>query len=101
MRNKEQIPIILDKTPNPLKDRVLVKVLIENPKTNLILPSNLNKKSYSLGIVEKVGDKVKDLKEGDKVIHSNYGAIAYCINEEDYLLMNINDVFGIITENNE
>lgn len=59
----------------PLGYYVLVKVAAPESRENengLIIPSNVEQEQKSQGVVEAVGEKVKNLKKGDEVIYGTY-----------------------------
>ena len=43
-----------------------------------------------------VGDEVKSLKNGDKIVYSEYRATDLKINNVNYLIIKLEDILGII-----
>lgn len=59
----------------PLGYYVLVKVAEPDSReteNGLLIPSNVEQEQKSQGIVEAVGEKVTNVKKGDKVIYGTY-----------------------------
>ena len=96
-------------TIQPLGDRVLVKPLEEKEQKvgSIIIPDTAKEKPQR-GVVKAVGNgKVAsdgknvpmNVKIGDNVFYSRYGGTEVKIEGEEYLIMNENDILGIIKEN--
>ncbi|MEA1954924.1 MAG: co-chaperone GroES [Campylobacterota bacterium] len=81
----------------PLGKRVLVKRLEEATTTasGIIIPDNATEKP-SQGEVVSVSKKVKILTNGDKVIFGKYAGNEITLDNEKYLVIDTNDIFGII-----
>ena len=90
----------------PLGDRVLVKPSPEKEvkKSGIIIPDTAKEKPQE-GTVEAVGPGKKDdsgkiipidVKKGDKVLYGKYSGTEIKIDGEEYLIMNQEDIFGII-----
>ncbi len=82
----------------PLKDRVFVSYTEEMQKTagGLYIPDSAKEKPQS-GKVEAVGDEVKSLKVGDKILFDKYSGSKINIDNADYLIIKEEDVLGILS----
>ena len=82
----------------PLKDRVFVSYTEEMEKTagGLYIPDSAKEKPQS-GKVEAVGDDVKSLKIGDKILFDRYSGSKISIDNVDYLIIKEEDVLGILS----
>ncbi len=82
----------------PLKDRVFVSYTEEMEKTagGLYIPDSAKEKPQS-GKVEAVGDDVKSLKVGDKILFDRYSGSKISIDNTEYLIIKEEDVLGILT----
>ncbi len=82
----------------PLKDRVFVSYTEEMQKTagGLYIPDSAKEKPQS-GKVEAVGDEVKSLKVGDKILFDKYSGSKIAIDNADYLIIKEEDVLGILS----
>lgn len=89
-------------TIKPLGDRVLVKIveIEEKTKGGLLIPDTASKDKTTYGEVLAVGngEKVKDIKAGDKIIYGKYTGTELKDNGEKYLLLNMEDVLAIVEE---
>jgi len=81
----------------PLKDRVFVSYTEEMEKTagGLYIPDSAKEKPQS-GKVEAVGDEVKSLKIGEKILFDRYSGSKISIDNTDYLIIKEEDVLGIL-----
>jgi chaperonin GroES len=82
----------------PLKDRVFVSYTEEMEKTagGLYIPDSAKEKPQS-GKVEAVGDEVKALKVGDKILFDRYSGSKINIDNVEYLIIKEEDVLGILS----
>ena len=82
----------------PLKDRVFVSYTEELEKTagGLYIPDSAKDKPQS-GKVEAVGDDVKSLKIGDKILFDRYSGSKISIDNTEYLIIKEEDVLGILS----
>jgi chaperonin GroES len=82
----------------PLKDRVFVSYTEELEKTagGLYIPDSAKEKPQS-GKVEAVGDDVKSLKIGDKILFDRYSGSKISIDNTEYLIIKEEDVLGILS----
>ncbi len=81
----------------PLGKRVLVKRLEEENTTSsgIIIPDNAKEKP-SQGEVVAVSADVDSLACGDKVVFGKYSGNEVSLNGEKYLVIEVEDIFGII-----
>lgn len=81
----------------PLGKRVLVKRLEEENTTSsgIIIPDNAKEKP-SRGEVVAVSDEVTELACGNSVIFGKYSGNEVSFEGEKYLVINVEDIFGII-----
>jgi chaperonin GroES len=82
----------------PLKDRVFVSYTEELEKTagGLYIPDSAKEKPQS-GKVEAVGDEVKQLKVGDKILFDRYSGSKINIDNVEYLIVKEEDVLGVLS----
>ena len=83
----------------PLGKRVLVKRLEEATTTasGIIIPDNATEKP-SQGEVVALSQDVTQLANGDKDIFGKYAGNEVTIENEKYLIIDTDDIFGIIGE---
>jgi co-chaperonin GroES (HSP10) len=85
----------------PIRNRIFVLEDAPPDKIGSIIVPRLAKPQTAhiptTGIVKGVGPEVKDLKEGDRVIFSRMAPMM-TIDHLKYLIMNEEDVLGIIEE---
>jgi len=81
----------------PLGNRVLVKRLEEANTTSsgIIIPDNAQEKP-SNGEVVAVSKDVSVLENGNKVIFGKFSGNEVTIGAEKYLVLDVDDIFGII-----
>ena len=81
----------------PLGKRVLVERLEEATRTatGIIIPDSAKEKP-SQGTIVAVGDKVKTIAEGDKVVFGKYVGNELSLDGKTYLILDAQDVLGII-----
>jgi chaperonin GroES len=82
----------------PLKDRVFVSYTAELEKTagGLFIPDSAKEKPQS-GKVEAIGDEVKSLKAGDKILFDRYSGSKINIDNVEFLIIKEEDVLGILS----
>lgn len=91
----------------PLFNRVLVKAIKEDtPSTSgIILPESDNEKSI-ISVVEEIGtgglldgNEIEwQVKKGNRVIFNKYSAHEFVIDNETFIIINQEDILGIIEE---
>ena len=81
----------------PLGKRVLVKRLEEENTTSsgIIIPDNAKEKP-SQGEIVAISNKVEEFACGDKVIFGKYSGNEVSFDGEKYLVIDVEDIFGII-----
>lgn len=88
-------------TVKPLGERLLIKPIKEEKKTEggIVLPDTAKEKPQKAEVVA-VGDKVEDLdvQVGDKVIFAKYAGTEIKIDDEDYIIIDANDILAKVTE---
>ena len=84
-------------TIKPLGERVLVKMDKVEEKTagGIFIPQTAQEKTQ-IAIVEAIGDEVKTLKVGQKILHDKYAGTSVKMDNEEYLILNIKDVLAIV-----
>ena len=82
----------------PLKERVFVSYSDELEKTagGLIIPDTAKEKPQS-GKVEAIGDDVKSLTVGDRILFDKYSGSKINIDGKEYLIIKEEDVLGIFS----
>jgi chaperonin GroES len=81
----------------PLGKRVLVKRVEEanTTSTGIIIPDNAQEKP-SRGKVVAISSEVEELKIEDEVIFGKYSGNEVTIDDEKYLILDVENIFGII-----
>lgn len=81
----------------PLADRIVAKPVEPETKSpaGILLPDNAKDKTQ-MGEVVAVGKDVKEVKVGDRVIHSEYGPSRIKLNGEELLLIKEEDVYAVV-----
>jgi len=90
----------------PLGDRVLVKRVEEEAKTNsgIIIPDTAKEKpqegtviAVGHGKTNDKGEKIPmEVKAGDKILFGKYSGTEVKLEGEDYLIMHQDDILGIL-----
>ena len=89
----------------PLGDRVVIKALVaeETTKSGIVLPGQAKEKPQQAeviavgpgGMVD--GKEVKmQVKEGDKIIYSNYSGTEVKLDDEDLIIVKQSDILAVI-----
>jgi chaperonin GroES len=81
----------------PLGDRVLVKVQEVETKTasGIIIPDNASQEKPTVAEVVAIGEDVKHVVVGDKIIYAKYAQSAtVSIDGTEYLVMETSEVLG-------
>ena len=81
----------------PLGERVLVKMDKVEEKTagGIFIPQTAQEKTQ-IAVVEAIGDEVKSVKVGEKILHDKYAGTTFKQDGEEYLILNIKDVLAVI-----
>ena len=84
-------------TVKPLGERVLVKMDKVEEKTagGIFIPQTAQEKTQ-IAVVEAIGDEVKTIKVGQKILHDKYAGTSVKMDNEEYLILNIKDVLAIV-----
>jgi len=88
-------------TVKPLGNRLLIKPITEERKTEggIVLPDSAKEKPQKAEVKE-VGklDEDYDLKVGDKVIFSKYAGTEIKIDDDDYIIIDVEDVLAKVED---
>ncbi|PNR95856.1 co-chaperone GroES [Petrotoga sp. 9PWA.NaAc.5.4] len=88
-------------TVKPLGNRLLIKPITEEKKTEggIVLPDSAKEKPQKAEVIQigKLEDDY-DLKIGDKVIFSKYAGTEIKIEDEDYIIIDVDDVLAKVEE---
>ncbi|EGF1229049.1 co-chaperone GroES [Campylobacter jejuni] len=81
----------------PLGKRVLVKRVEETKTTasGIIIPDNAKEKPL-MGEVVAVGKEIADIANGDKIVFAKYGGTEIKLDNNEYLVLNLDDILGIL-----
>ena len=81
----------------PLGDRVVLKQqeAEEKTKSGIILPDRAKEKPQA-AVVVSVGPDVDQVKEGDKVIYTEYAGTEVKYQEEEYTIVDQKDIIAIV-----
>ena len=84
-------------TIKPLGERVLVKMDKVEEKTagGIFIPQTAQEKTQ-IAVVEAIGDDVKTIKVGQKILHDKYAGTSVKMDNDEYLILNIKDVLAIV-----
>lgn len=82
----------------PLGKRVLVEREEETKTTatGIIIPDNASKEKPSSGKVVAVSKECECVEIGDKVVFAKYSGSEITLDDKKYLVLNLEDVLGII-----
>ena len=91
----------------PLGDRVLVKPIekAEAKKSGIIIPDTAKEKPQEGTVIAVGKGKMTDegkllpmnVKTGDRILYGKYSGTEIKIDEEDFLIINQDDILGIIS----
>jgi len=86
----------------PLGERVLVeRTEVENKTASgIIIPDNAKEKPQTAKVVA-IGDKVEDIRVGDTIMFEQYRGTELKLEEQEYLILNIENVIGILDASNK
>ncbi|EAH7619837.1 co-chaperone GroES [Campylobacter jejuni] len=81
----------------PLGKRVLVKRVEETKTTasGIIIPDNAKEKPL-MGEVVAVSKEITDIANGDKIVFAKYGETEIKLDNNEYLVLNLDDILGIL-----
>ena len=82
----------------PLGERVLIKQTKqeETTKSGIVLPDTASKEKPIIGEVTAVGEAIKEIKIGDKVIYEKYAGTEVKDNDDVYLLLEVKNVLAVV-----
>ena len=89
----------------PLGDRVVIKALVaeETTKSGIVLPGQAKEKPQQAEVIAVGPGGVVDGKEvmmnvsvGDKVIYSKYAGTEVELDDEEYIIVQQNDILAVI-----
>ena len=90
----------------PLQDRILVQRVKEKEKTKggIIIPDTAKEKpiegkviAAGNGKLSEDGERIAlEVKKGDRILFGKYSGTEVKIEDDEYLIMSENDVFGVI-----
>lgn len=82
----------------PLGERVLIKQTKQEEvtKSGIVLPDTVSKEKPIIGEVAAIGEAIKEIKIGDKVIYEKYAGTEVKDNDEVYLLLEEKNVLAIV-----
>ncbi len=82
----------------PLGERVLIKQTEQEEvtKSGIVLPGTASKEKSIIGEVLAIGVKVEDIKVGNKVIFEKYSGTEVKDGEENYLILEKDNVLAIV-----
>ncbi len=82
----------------PLGKRVLIEREEETKTTatGIIIPDNASKEKPSTGKIVAVSKECEGIEVGDKVVFAKYSGSEVSLDEKKYLVLNLEDVLGII-----
>lgn len=81
----------------PLADRIVAKPVEAESKTasGILLPDQ-SKEKTQMAEVLAVGKDVKEVKVGDRIVHTEYGPNHFKQGSEELLIVKEEDVLGIV-----
>ncbi|MPV78203.1 co-chaperone GroES [Campylobacter hepaticus] len=81
----------------PLGKRVLVKRVEETKTTasGIIIPDNAKEKPL-MGEVVAISKESNDISNGDKIVFAKYGGTEIKLDNNEYLVLNLDDILGIL-----
>lgn len=82
----------------PLGERVLIKQTKQEEvtKSGIVLPDTVSKEKPIIGEVSAIGESIKEIKVGDKVIYEKYAGTEVKDNDITYLLLEEKNVLAIV-----
>ena len=81
----------------PLADRIVAKPVEAETKTAAgILLTEQAKEKTQVAKVMAMGKEVKEVKVGDKILHTEFGPDRFKHGNDDYVILKEKDVLGVI-----
>jgi chaperonin GroES len=93
----ERAPVVKKKF-RPLGNVILVRRSTVEELSNIILTEAMEKEQPAIGTVVAVGPAVGTLHQGEAITFGKYAGTEFKLNGEVLLLMNIEDVLGVIED---
>ncbi|HEY6736788.1 MAG TPA: co-chaperone GroES [Candidatus Saccharimonadia bacterium] len=84
-------------TLHPLADRIVAKPVEAEAKTasGILLPDQAKEKTQVAEVVA-VGKDVKEVKVGDKIVHTEYGPNRFKQGSDELLIVKEEDVLAVV-----
>lgn len=83
----------------PFGERITVRIIAQEETTESGLIVAISKEKSNKGIVEAIGDEVKDyIKIGDTVVFNLGAGTSYFDGTGDYKVLNVRDVLGKVVD---
>ena len=84
---------------HPLADRIVAKSVEAEAKTpgGFLLPDQAKEKTQVAKVLA-VGKDVKEVKVGDKIVHTEYGPNRFKQGSEELLIVKEEDVLAVVKE---
>jgi chaperonin GroES len=81
----------------PLADRIVAKPVEADSKTpgGILLPDQAKEKTQVAEVLA-VGKDVKEIKVGDKIVHTEYGPNRYRQGSEELIIVKEEDVLAVV-----
>jgi len=81
----------------PIGDHIIVQSITEGETTEsgIIIPETAHKNAPQMGEVLAIGDTVKGVKNGDKIVFKKYAPDEVTIDGDVFLIIKQEDVVGI------
>ena len=81
----------------PLADRIVAKAVEAEAKTasGILLPDQAKEKTQMAEVLA-VGKDVKEVKVGDRIVHSEYGPNRFKQGSEELLIVKEEDVLAVV-----
>ncbi len=82
---------------HPLADRIVARPVEAETKTaaGILLPDQAKDKTQVAEVVA-VGKDVKEVKVGDRIVHTEYGPNRFKQGSEEYLIVKEEDVLAVV-----
>jgi len=80
-----------------IADRIIARPVEAETKTasGILLPDQAKEKTQ-MAVVMSVGKEVKEVKVGDKIIHSEYGPNRFKQGQEELIIVKEEDVLAVV-----
>jgi chaperonin GroES len=83
----------------PLADRIVARPVEAETKTvsGILLPDQAKEKTQ-IAVVIAVGKEVKEVKEGDSIVHTEYGPNRFKQGSEELIIVKEEDVLAVVVK---